>query len=90
MKKRGATRKRVQAANSSRVTIGRVWGEKISAVEGIELSPAARRRADQFEQLGVSPARPRSLNPDATLAAIIASFGGNERPLAAEIARLIR
>jgi hypothetical protein len=59
MRKRGSTPKRTAGRSSTGVLIGRAVGEKISAVEGIALSPAARRRADEFDRLGLSPAERR-------------------------------
>jgi hypothetical protein len=37
------------------VVIGRERFAKISAIEGIELSPAAKKRAAEFDRLGLSP-----------------------------------
>jgi hypothetical protein len=37
------------------VILGRQRFARISAVEGIELSPAAKRRAAEFDRLGLSP-----------------------------------
>jgi hypothetical protein len=37
------------------VILGRQRFAKISAVEGIELSPAANQRAAEFDRLGLSP-----------------------------------
>jgi hypothetical protein len=45
--------------------LGREWGEKISAVEGIKLSSAARKRASEFERLDLSPAERRKAIIDA-------------------------
>lgn len=39
---------------SKGVTLGRTRFEKISAVEGIVVSPAARKRAQEAERLGLS------------------------------------
>jgi hypothetical protein len=57
MKKRGSAKNRRQPAMGR--ALGREWGDKISAVEGVELSPAARKRAAEFERLGLSPAERR-------------------------------
>jgi hypothetical protein len=38
-----------------RTRIGRQAFAAISAVEGIELSPAAKKRAAEFDRLGLSP-----------------------------------
>jgi hypothetical protein len=55
MKKRNSSPQRWARRGSAGVLIGRAGGEKISAVEGIKLSAAARRRADEFDRLGLSP-----------------------------------
>jgi hypothetical protein len=55
MKKSGSTPKPIARRTRASVLIGRKWGERISAVEGIELSPAAKRRAEEFDRLGLSP-----------------------------------
>jgi hypothetical protein len=53
MKKHGSpSRRRTETAG---VVLGRKRFAKISAVEGIELSPAAKKRAAEFERLGLSP-----------------------------------
>jgi hypothetical protein len=53
MKKHGSpTRRRRETAG---VVLGRKRFSKISAVEGIELSPAAKKRAADYERLGLSP-----------------------------------
>ncbi len=36
------------------ITLGRARFAKISAVEGIEISPAAKKRAEEAERLGLS------------------------------------
>jgi hypothetical protein len=41
------------------VTLGRARFAKISAVEGIVLSPAGKRRAEEADQLGLSGAERR-------------------------------
>jgi hypothetical protein len=41
------------------VTLGRVRFAKISAVEGIVISPAAKKRAEDAERLGLSSAERR-------------------------------
>ena len=53
MKKRGSHPNRRR--RTSGVILGRERFAKISAVEGIELSPAAKRRAAEFDRLGLSP-----------------------------------
>jgi hypothetical protein len=55
MKKRGSPTNRRRTAASGLV-IGRERFAKISAIEGIELSPAAKKRAAEFDRLGLSPA----------------------------------
>ncbi|MGA7806206.1 hypothetical protein [Bradyrhizobium sp.] len=52
------TKERNQSAAGK--ALGRAWGEKISAVEGIRLSPAAKQRAVEFDRLGLSPAERRN------------------------------
>jgi hypothetical protein len=52
MKKRGSPSNRGRSAGS--VTLGREWFAKISAVEGIKLTPAAKKRAAEFERRGLS------------------------------------
>ena len=52
MKKRGTPP--LWRKSSEIVTLGRKRFAKISAVEGIELSPAAKRRAAEFDRLGLS------------------------------------
>jgi len=48
------------ARSSSRgLTLGPKWGAKIHAVEGIKLTPAAVKRAADFERRGLSPAERR-------------------------------
>lgn len=42
------------------VTLGRAAWAKISAVEGIHLSPEAKARAASFERQGLSPAERRA------------------------------
>jgi hypothetical protein len=53
MKKRGSQSNRRQG--TSGLILGRERFAKISAIEGIELSPAAKRRAAEFDRLGLSP-----------------------------------
>jgi hypothetical protein len=53
MKSRDSAAKRKQAAGS--VTVGRDRFSKISAVEGITLSRAAKKRAAEFDRLGLGP-----------------------------------
>jgi hypothetical protein len=50
---------RNQRPSSRGLTLGPQWGEKINAVEGIKLTPAAERRAADFERRGLSPAERR-------------------------------
>jgi hypothetical protein len=45
--------------SSSGLTLGPEWGAKINAVEGIKLTPAAEKRAADFERRGLSPAERR-------------------------------
>ena len=54
MKKRASQPGRRRSATSG-VILGRQRFAKISAVEGIELSPAAEQRAAEFDRLGLSP-----------------------------------
>jgi hypothetical protein len=56
MKRRSS---RNQQASTRGFTLGPKWGEKISAVEGIKLTPAAEKRAADFERRGLSPAERR-------------------------------
>jgi hypothetical protein len=53
MKSRDSATKRKRATR--RVTIGRDRFGKISAVEGVALSHAAKKRATQFDRLGLAP-----------------------------------
>jgi hypothetical protein len=55
MKRKRGSAPQPTKRRSAGIVIGREWGEKISAVEGIKLSPAARRRADEFDRLNLSP-----------------------------------
>jgi hypothetical protein len=54
MKKRSSQTGRRRSPISG-VILGRERFAKISAIEGIELSPAAKRRAAEFDRLGLSP-----------------------------------
>jgi hypothetical protein len=58
MKKRGSPTGRSKSANGG-ITLGRDWFAKISAVEGIELTPAAKKRAAEFDRRGLSGAERR-------------------------------
>ena len=53
MKKRSSQSGRREKASTG-VILGRHRFAKISAVEGIELSPAAKKRAAEFDHLGLS------------------------------------
>ncbi len=53
MKSRDPATKRKQAAQG--VTVGRDRFGKISAVEGVVLSRAAKKRATEFDRLGLAP-----------------------------------
>ena len=53
MKKRGSPTRRKAA--SSGMTLGRDGFARISAVEGISLTPAMKRRAAEFDRRGLSP-----------------------------------
>jgi hypothetical protein len=55
MKKRASQPGRRRRSATSGVILGRQRFAKISAVEGIELSPAAEQRAAEFDRLGLSP-----------------------------------
>jgi hypothetical protein len=44
---------------SSGLTLGPEWAARINAVEGIKLTPAAEKRAADFERRGLSPAQRR-------------------------------
>jgi hypothetical protein len=55
MKSRESAAKRKQAAGS--VTVGRERFRKISAVEGVALSRAAKKRVVEFDRLGLPPRR---------------------------------
>ncbi len=57
MKKRGSPPK--QRSTKTGLVIGRERFAKISAVEGIELSPDMKRRAADFDRRGVSGAERR-------------------------------
>lgn len=54
MKKRGSQPGRRRTVPDGMI-LGRRRFAKISAVEGIELSPAAKKRAAEFDRLGLSP-----------------------------------
>ncbi|MGZ5937518.1 MAG: hypothetical protein ACXWLK_09000 [Rhizomicrobium sp.] len=54
MKKRVTPLDRV-GAGSSGVVLGREGFAKISAVEGIKLTPAMKRRSAEFDRKGLSP-----------------------------------
>ena len=54
MKKRSSQTGRRRSPTSG-VVLGRERFAKISAIEGIELSPAAKRRAAEFDRLVLSP-----------------------------------
>jgi hypothetical protein len=54
MKNRGSPPNHRRSEAKS-VIIGRERFAKISAIEGIELSPAAKKRAAEFDRLGLSP-----------------------------------
>jgi hypothetical protein len=54
MKKRGSPLNR-RKRTATGVVLGRERFAKISAVEGIELSLAAKTRAAEFDRLGLSP-----------------------------------
>jgi hypothetical protein len=53
MKSRDSAGKRRQSARG--VTVGRERFGKISAVEGVVLSRAAKKRAAEFDRLGLAP-----------------------------------
>jgi hypothetical protein len=53
MKKRGSQSGRRRSAASG-VILGHGWFETISAVEGITLSPRAKKRAAEFDRQGLS------------------------------------
>ena len=55
MKNRGSQRGARRRSTASGVIVGRQRFAKISAVEGIELSPAAKKRVAEFDRLGLSP-----------------------------------
>ena len=55
MKKSSSRIGRQRRGAISGVILGRRRFAKISAVEGIELSPAAKKRAAEFDRLGLSP-----------------------------------
>ena len=63
MKKRGSAKDRHQPTAGK--VLGRAWGEKINAVEGVTLSRDARTRAAKFDRLGLSPAERRKAITDA-------------------------
>jgi hypothetical protein len=46
-------------SSSSKFVLGRERFAKISAVEGISLSPSMKKRAKEFDRLGLSPAERR-------------------------------
>ena len=54
MKQRGSAPKQLTRSAKTGLTIGRERFAKISAVEGIELSPDMKRRAADFDRRGVS------------------------------------
>jgi hypothetical protein len=39
--------------------LGAAWGEKISAVEGIKLTPAAKKRSAELDRRDLSPEQRR-------------------------------
>jgi hypothetical protein len=53
--KKGSSQSGRRRSATSGVILGRQRFAKISAVEGIELSPAAKKRAAEFDRLGLSP-----------------------------------
>jgi hypothetical protein len=55
MKRRSSRNQR----RSSGFTLGPEWAAKINAVEGIKLTPAAERRAADFERRRLSPVERR-------------------------------
>lgn len=46
-------------AATAKFVLGRERFAKISAVEGIKLTPAMKKRAKEFDRLGLSPAEQR-------------------------------
>jgi len=58
MKKRGV-QSGYRRSESNGVILGRGWFETISAVEGIALSPRAKKRAAEFDRQGLSPEQRR-------------------------------
>ncbi len=64
MKKQGLPARQTRAARAG-MTLGLEWFEKISAVEDIKLTESARRRAAEFDRLGLSPAERRKAILDA-------------------------
>jgi hypothetical protein len=53
--KRATTLSREARGKSSGATIGRKAFAKISAVEGVRLTPEMKRRAAEFDRKGLSP-----------------------------------
>lgn len=51
--------KKTATKRAAKIVIGRARFEKISAVEGIKLSAAMRKRAAQFDRAGLSAAERR-------------------------------
>jgi hypothetical protein len=41
------------------LTLGSKWAEKINAIEGLRLTPAAAQRAAEFDRRELSPAQRR-------------------------------
>jgi len=58
MKRIGPSHKSIKK-KAAGVTIGRERFAKISAVEGIALTPAMKRRVEQFDRRGLSAAQRR-------------------------------
>jgi hypothetical protein len=54
MKKRASPNRKRNAATGIGIILGRDRFAKISAVEGIELTPAMKRRAAEFDRRGLS------------------------------------
>lgn len=60
-------KKKTRSASTARVTIGRDAFDKISAIEGMNLTPAMKRTFKELDKQGLTPAQRRK--------ALIAKYG---------------
>jgi hypothetical protein len=61
------TKKKTRSASTARITIGRNAFDKISAIEGMNLTPAMKRAFRELDKQGLTPAQRRK--------ALIAKYG---------------